>query len=99
MKSETLSAEDLAAEIRDRAETSSVYVGGSGTKGLYQMASLARPSADSPSRLKRKLKMSILRLINWQIDPVADQVTGLQRATTEAVQDLESRIEKLEGHN
>lgn len=63
---------------------------------LENFPRLQRPSSVSTSRLRSRMKSSVLKLIDWQVAPVASHVDSFQKATTSTVRDLEQRIAALE---
>ena len=92
---EVSSGEDLVSMLNQNSQApkSTAVRSGSNLEGLPR---LERPTSVSTSRLRSRLKSSVLKLIDWQVAPVASQVDRLQKATTSTVRDLEERIIALE---
>lgn len=65
--------------------------------GLLSLGPLPRPEPTSARPGVAPLKRTIARLTGWRIDPLADRLEELQRATTEAVARLEARSEHETG--
>ena len=91
---------DVQRQIVERARASAISdalpgdgSGGPGRRavdGLLAMGALARPEPVSARPGVAPLKRLIDRATAWRIDPVADRLDELQRATTEAVARLEA---------
>jgi hypothetical protein len=59
--------------------------------GLLSLGHLHRPTPTSARPGVAPVKRVIHRLIDWQIEPLANRIIDLQRATTQAVAELEQR--------
>jgi len=66
---------------------------------LLSIGRLERPRAVSTRPGVSQIKRLIRRVINWEVDPIAAQLESLQRATVEAVADLEARVAGNERNN
>ncbi len=92
---------DLQRQISERARTT--VIGGTGVDvddhgrravdALLALGPSPRVEPVSARPGVAPVKRVIARLTNWRIDPVADRLEALQRATTEAVARLEARTE------
>lgn len=65
---------------------------GSALDPLLALDPLQRQHAVSARPGVGRVKQLIRRAVNWEIDPLARQITALQRATIDAVADLEARL-------
>jgi hypothetical protein len=90
----------IEAQIRDRVRswqlgaTAGNLSPGSGSSALDPLVALGavprpRPVSARPgvSHVKRLLR----RMLNWELDPIVRHIDALQRATIEAMSELESR--------
>lgn len=91
---------DIEAQIRARARGQ--RTGSRGPTGerpvsdaLLSVGPVARPGANSARPGVSSVKRMIRRLTNWEFDPVISKVEALHRATTDAVEELEARIEHV----
>ncbi|MEM9561203.1 MAG: glycosyltransferase family 4 protein [Actinomycetota bacterium] len=94
---------DLQRQIAERARTT--VIGGAGVEpddrdrravdGLLALGPPPRVEPVSARPGVAPVKRAIARLTNWRIDPVAERLEALQRATTEAVARLEARTETV----
>lgn len=98
---------DVEAQIRRRVRRRHLQeghhdAGSDGTPGrraavdpLLALEPVHRPHAVSARRGVSELKQVIRRVMNWEIEPVVTQLDALQRATVEAVAQLDARISAL----
>ncbi len=96
---EVNSGADLVSKLKQTAGASAPKpstVRSNSRSKLENFPKLQRPSSISTSRLRSRMKSSVLKLIDWQVAPVASHVDGFQKATTSTVRDLEQRIAALE---
>ncbi len=90
--------DDVQRQIVERARASAIDRGESSDGGndrravdaMLAIGSLERPEPTSARPGVAPVKRAIGRLIGWQVDPLADRLDDLQRATTEAVARLEA---------
>ncbi len=90
--------DDVQRQIIERARASAIDAGEAGDAGndrravdaMLAIGSLERPEPTSARPGVAPVKRAIGRLIGWQVDPLADRLDDLQRATTEAVARLEA---------
>ncbi len=88
---------ELVSKLKRTAGASVAKSTGIRTKSkLENFPRLQRPTSVSTSRLRSRMKSSVLKLIDWQVAPVASHVDSFQKATTSTVRDLEQRIAALE---
>jgi glycosyltransferase involved in cell wall biosynthesis len=95
----------IESQIRDRARSRQLGaghgegpegLGGSAVDHLLALGPLPRPHAISARPGVTQVKRLLRRLINLEIEPVATQVDLLQRATVEAIAELERRQRDLD---
>ncbi len=87
-----IAARARAAAIGDGAG-STTDVDRRAVDGLVALGPLTRPEPVSARPGVAPVKRAIARLTNWRIEPVADRLEDLQRATIEAVARLEARTD------
>jgi len=90
--------DDIQRQIAERARASAIDTADAGDAGddrravdaMLAIGPLERPEPTSARPGVAPVKRAIGRLIGWQVDPLADRLDDLQRATTEAVARLEA---------
>ncbi len=96
--------DDIQRQIVERARASAIDGGETGdastdrraVDAMMAIGTLERPEPTSARPGVAPVKRAIGRLIGWQVDPLADRLDELQRATTEAVARLEARGNAVE---
>jgi glycosyltransferase involved in cell wall biosynthesis len=84
----------IRARARERqlGDDSVDGIDGAAVDRLLAIGPLHRPHAVSARPGVTEVKRTLRRLVNWEIEPIADQVEALRLATTEAVAELERRF-------
>ncbi|MCB0978810.1 MAG: glycosyltransferase family 4 protein [Acidimicrobiales bacterium] len=98
--------ESVQAEVRRRAGTGSASRAarratsaagtGSASSPLRRVPTLSLPPAASARPGVSTVKKLIRRVIGWELDPIREQVSRIQRATVESVDVLDARVDELE---
>ena len=84
----------IESQIRDRVRQRHVALdrAGPAVDPLLALGPLHRPHAVSARPGVTQVKRLLRRLVNWELDPIATRVEELQRATIEAVVELDARV-------
>ncbi len=96
----------VQAQVSSRARAAEIATVGDAANGrggrrpvdpLLALGQLHRPQPNSARPGVAPVKRLIDRLIGWQVDPLADRLEDLQRATVEAVAHLDRMVEQNDG--